>query len=129
MIALLVVAAVLGTWELIVAFGVVDSLILPPPSEIAQALYVDRDLLLRDLGVTSYEVVLGLLGAIGLGLVLAALMHFSPLVRRGLHPLIVGSQAVPILVIAPLLILILGFGLGGKLVIVVPSLSDHDQRL
>ena len=45
-------------------------------------------------------------------------MHVSPAVRRALRPLVIGSQAVPVPVIAPLLILVLGFGLAPKILLV-----------
>ena len=45
-------------------------------------------------------------------------MHLSPALRRALQPLVIGSQAVPVPVIAPLVILVLGFGLAPKVLLV-----------
>src|SRR5215211_6415481 len=115
--ALLVLAALAG-WEALVRAGVVDELLLPAPTDIAQSLWTDRSLLADDLAVTAGEVVLGLLAAIALGAALALGMHLSPPVRRALRPLVIGSQAVPVPVIAPLFILVLGFGLAPKVLMV-----------
>jgi putative hydroxymethylpyrimidine transport system permease protein len=118
MAAALLVLAALGAWELIVRAGVVDALLLPAPTHIAQALYEDRAILGEDLLVTGFEVALGLAGAIAVGAALALGMHLYTPVRRALRPLVIGSQAVPIPIIAPLFILVLGFGLAPKVLMV-----------
>jgi putative hydroxymethylpyrimidine transport system permease protein len=117
-IAVVVLVGVLGAWEAVVRLGGVDELLLPAPTQIAQALWDDRALLAPDLWTTTYEVVLGLSLAIAAGAALALAMHLSPGVRRALHPLVIGSQAVPVPVIAPLVILALGFGLAPKVLLV-----------
>jgi NitT/TauT family transport system permease protein/putative hydroxymethylpyrimidine transport system permease protein len=115
---LLVIAVLLGGWELTVRAGAVDSLLLPAPTQIAQSLWEDRALLAPDLWVTTYEVVLGLAAALVLGAALAVAMHMVPAIDRALRPLVVGSQAVPIPVVAPLIVLVLGFGLAPKILII-----------
>jgi putative hydroxymethylpyrimidine transport system permease protein len=117
-IAALLLLAGLGVWEAIVRAGVVDDLILPAPTQVLDSLWTDRGLLASDLWVTGYEVLLGLTAAIAVGAALAVAMHVSPLMRRALRPLIIGSQAVPIPVIAPLIVLVLGFGLAPKILLV-----------
>jgi NitT/TauT family transport system permease protein/putative hydroxymethylpyrimidine transport system permease protein len=115
--ALLVLAALAG-WEAIVRAGVVDPLLLPAPSAVAEALWEDRGVLAPDLLTTAGEVLLGLLAAIAAGVAIAVAMHLSSVIRRALRPLVIGSQAVPIPVIAPLVVLVLGFGLAPKVLLV-----------
>ena len=67
MTALLVVVVLLAGWEALVRLGGVDPLILPPPTDVLQALWDDRSLLAPDLWTTTYEVVLGLLAAVVAG--------------------------------------------------------------
>jgi putative hydroxymethylpyrimidine transport system permease protein len=117
-IAALLLLAGLGAWEAIVRAGVVDDLILPAPTQVLDSLWTDRGLLASDLWVTGYEVLIGLAAAIALGAVLAVAMHLSPLARRALRPLVIGSQAIPIPVVAPLIVLVLGFGLAPKILLV-----------
>jgi putative hydroxymethylpyrimidine transport system permease protein len=118
MAALVVVIALLAGWEALVRTEVVDPLLLPAPTDIAQALWTDRALLSEDLAVTAGEVVLGLAAALAIGVALAVAMHLFPPVRRALRPLVIGSQAVPVPIVAPLLILVLGFGLAPKILLV-----------
>lgn len=116
--AVVVLALALGTWEAYTALGGVDPLVLPAPHDVASALWTDRSLLGHDLLVTGEEVLLGILIAVALGLVCAIAIHLSPVIRRAVYPLLIASQTVPIVVIAPLLVVWLGFGLAPKLAIV-----------
>jgi NitT/TauT family transport system permease protein/putative hydroxymethylpyrimidine transport system permease protein len=116
--AALLIVALLGGWEALVRGGVVDELLLPAPSQVATSLYDDRSLLAHDLWVTTYEVLLGLALAVAVGALIAVAMHLVPAVRRALRPLVIGSQAIPIPVIAPLVVLVLGFGLAPKLLLI-----------
>ncbi len=118
MMSLLIVAVLLGGWELYADLGGVDDFILPAPSQIATALWDDRSLLWSNLLVTAQEVGLGILVALVLGFVLAVALHFSGALRRGVYPLLVASQAVPIVIIAPLLVVWFGFGIVPKLAII-----------
>jgi ABC-type nitrate/sulfonate/bicarbonate transport system permease component len=68
--------------------------------------------------VTAKEVLLGIVVATVVGFVLAVAIHFSPTVRRAVYPLVVASQAVPVVVFAPVLAFWLGFGLLPKLVVI-----------
>jgi len=114
----LVLLALLGAWELYVDVGGVDPLILPAPHEVAKSLYTDRALLWSNFLVTAREVLLGALVAMAFGLVLAVAIHFSRALRASVYPLIVASQAVPIVILAPILAFWLGFGIGPKLVVI-----------
>ena len=119
MSALLVVAGLLGAWEAYADSGATSSFVLPAPHEIAVALWNDAGLLAANLAPTAVEVGLGILLALLLGFTLAVAIHLSAIVRRALYPLAVGSQAIPIAVIAPLLVFWWGFGVFPKLVVIV----------
>ena len=115
---LLVVVLVIAAWQIYVDSGGVDDLVLASPSQIAQALWDDRALLLDNLRVTAVEVGLGIVCALVLGLVLGVLLHWFEWTRRALYPLMVGSQAVPLVILAPLLVYWVGFGILPKLAII-----------
>jgi len=137
----LLMAALLALWEGYARVSAVDDFILPTPSEIAGALWRDRGLLFDNLLVTAQEVGLGVLAALVLGFSLAVALHFSRALRRGAYPLLVASQAVPVVIIAPLLVVWFGFVILPKLAIialacffpvvvttlVALSSVDHDQ--
>ena len=116
---ILLLAALIGLWELYVDLkGPSFSLILPPPHQVARSLYTDRSLLWSSFGVTAREVVLGILVACAAGLLLAIAIHFSQAFRRAAYPLVIASQAVPVVILAPVLAFWLGFGILPKLVVV-----------
>jgi len=116
--ALVLLLALAGAWELYVDVGGINSYILPAPHAIAVALYRDRSLLWSNFLVTAEEVLLGIVLAALAALVLATAMHFSRLVRSSVYPLLIASQTIPIPMLAPILILWLGFGLAPKLIVV-----------
>lgn len=113
-----IVLALLGAWELYVRLGSVDALLLPAPSAVAETLVEDRGMLWSNLTVTAAEIGLGILLALAVGLGLAIALHLSRSARTAVYPLLVASQAVPIVVVAPLLILWFGYDLGPKVAII-----------
>jgi NitT/TauT family transport system permease protein/putative hydroxymethylpyrimidine transport system permease protein len=115
---LLVLAILIGAWEVYVDAGGADPLLLPPPHAVARALYEDRGLLWSNFLTTAEEVLLGIAVATVAALALAIVIHFSPTLRRALYPLLVASQAIPIPIISSVLILWLGFSILPKLVVV-----------
>ena len=116
--AALIVLAFLGVWQLYTELSGLDAFVLPSPAEVAASLYDDRGLLLDNFLITGGEMLLGLTCALVLGVALTVLLHLSAPARRGLYPLLVGTQVVPIVLIAPLLVAWFGFGLLPKLGIV-----------
>jgi ABC-type nitrate/sulfonate/bicarbonate transport system permease component len=116
---LLVVFALVGAWQAFADLRHIDPIILPTPAEVGSAMWTDRSLLLDGLGRTCEIVLLGTTIAMALGVLIGAALHRSPRGRRAIEPLLVGSQAIPIPVLAPLLVIWLGFGLAPQLVLVV----------
>jgi ABC-type nitrate/sulfonate/bicarbonate transport system permease component len=116
--ALALLALLLGAWEVYVQTGGVDRLVLPAPHEIAASLWSNAGFIASNLRPTAEEVVLGIALALASGFTLAVAIHLSPVLRRAIYPLAVGSQAVPIAVIAALLIFWWGFGILPKLAVI-----------
>jgi len=113
-----IVLTLLGAWELYADFGPVDRLILPAPHEVASRLWLDRALLWDDFTVTAGEVLLGILVAGAAGFFCAIALHMWLALRISIYPLLVASQTIPIVMVAPLLVTWLGFGLAPKLAII-----------
>lgn len=112
---LIVLAAV---WELAVFGLAVPKWILPAPSAIWQAFWDTRSLMGAHVGQTMLEVAIGIGVALTTGVAVAAVLDFSPWLRRAVYPLLVISQTVPILALAPLLIIWFGFGIAPKVIVV-----------
>jgi ABC-type nitrate/sulfonate/bicarbonate transport system permease component len=108
----------LGGWQAYVRLGGVDDILLPSPTTVLRALHDDRALLWDAFLRTAQEILLGVAVALVVGTVLAIAMHLSRVVRAALGPLVVGTQAIPLPVLAPVLVFWLGFGLAPKLAIV-----------
>src|SRR6266851_2134856 len=115
---LALLAAMVGMWELIVRAAHVPDYLFPAPSAVASSLTDDSGLLGRATLVTVREIVLGYLLAVAVALLIAILLHFSAALRRALLPILVLSQTVPTVLLAPILAVLLGYGLEPKLVVV-----------
>jgi putative hydroxymethylpyrimidine transport system permease protein len=116
--AAVLLAALLGVWELYVDSGGANSVILPAPHAIAASLYDDRGLLWSNFLVTAEEILLGIAVAAVAALLIASAMHFFITVRRASLPLLIASQTIPVPMLAPVLVLWLGFGLLPKVIVV-----------
>ncbi len=114
-IALLVVAVAL--WQVLAIVMNAPDYLVPKPSEIAQSLAENQSALLANGLDTLQEVLFGFAVAIICGVVTAALIAESRLVRRSLYPLVVASQTVPIVAIAPLILIWFGFGTTSKVAV------------
>ncbi|MDX6474487.1 MAG: putative hydroxymethylpyrimidine transport system permease protein [Gaiellaceae bacterium] len=115
---LALVGAGFGIWELVVRLARVPDYLFPAPSAVVASMRSDARLLSDAALVTAREVVLGYLLAVAIALLAAVLLHFSTMLRRALLPLLVLSQTVPTVVFAPILAILLGFGIAPKLVVV-----------
>jgi putative hydroxymethylpyrimidine transport system permease protein len=114
----LLAAVLLGAWEAYARLGGIDDFLLPAPTEVAQALWDDRALLWHNFRVTAGEVLLGIVVAVAAGVLCSVALHFSRTLRRTTYPLLVASQTVPIVIVAPLLVVWLGYDLAPKLAII-----------
>ncbi|QIB68787.1 ABC transporter permease [Aminipila butyrica] len=109
----------LGIWEAVVRAAEIPLYILPAPSAILQALAAERSALLLHGLVTMKETLAGLVLAAALAMVLAVVMDRFELFRTAVYPLLVVSQTIPVLVLAPIFMIYLGFGMAPKVLIVV----------
>lgn len=113
------IAVVLLLWWAGAAFAGLSSFVLPGPLDVMEAAWRTRSLWISGMGWTLLATGIGLALALLLGMACAALIDLSPLIRRALYPLLVASQTIQVLAIAPLLVIWLGFGLAPNVAIVV----------
>ncbi len=112
-------AVLIGVWELWVRLAGIDSAVLAPPSRVARALVDTSDALARHAATTLAETAIGLMIGTLVGVGVAALISASPRSRRTVEPLLVVLQTIPPIVLAPILVLALGFGWAPRIVVVV----------
>jgi putative hydroxymethylpyrimidine transport system permease protein len=115
---LVLLAGAVGLWEVVVRAANVPDYLFPAPTSVASSLGSDAGLLGRASLVTAREVLLGYLVAVAAALVIAVALHASTALRRALLPLLVLSQTVPTVLLAPILAILLGYGIEPKLVVV-----------
>ena len=115
---LLLLAVGVAAWQVVASLPAVDDLTLASPLETLAALRRDLPLLLDGALVTLVEVVLGLVLAVALGTASAMAMHLVHPLRDAAYPVLVASQAIPVVVLAPLFVLAFDYGLAPKLAIV-----------
>jgi len=121
---MLLLAGLVAAWQIAASTEALADLLglepflIPSPVEIAEALWENRSLLAENAWVTLKEVVFGFAIAMVAGLAFAIAMHLSETLRLALQPLVVASQTIPIIVIAPILVVWFGFGSGPTLAVV-----------
>ena len=106
---LMLAAVILVAWEVLVRVLAVPAYVLPAPSQIAAEIYFDRKIIFSQLGVTLFEIMSGYVLSCVVGFCLSVLIVYSAAFRRGVLPLVVASQTIPVIAIAPLLVIWFGY--------------------
>jgi len=106
-------------WEIISKSASLPEYILPAPTRIVMSVFADFDIYWFDLVVTIIETISGFLIAIVLGFASAILMDSFKIINKIIYPLLITSQTIPIITLAPLFIIWFGYGLLPKIIIVV----------
>ncbi len=116
---LAVLIGIVLVWEGWVRLFKVDPFLLPAPSRILKVFRAQGSLYADNTWRTVQETAVGFAVAILTGLFFAFVIDATPFLRRAVYPLLIASQTIPIIAIAPLFIIWLGFGLLPKVVIIV----------
>ncbi len=118
LIPLFLIVLVIGGWEITVRLRDTPRWFLPPPSAVFTALIDSRRTLLHHTFVTLEEVALGFLLAFMLGVAFALAIASSRIVERAFYPFVIASQAIPIIALAPILLIWFGYGMTPKIIVV-----------
>jgi len=110
---------ILALWLILSEGGIVPSYMLPSPVAVISSFVTDFPTLMTHLLVTAQEAFWGLLIGIALAFIMAVLMDRYELVRRSLYPVMVITQTIPTIALAPILVLWMGFGKAPKIAVVV----------
>ncbi|MCF7549736.1 ABC transporter permease [Pseudonocardia sp. WMMC193] len=113
-----VVALLLAGWQLGVTLSGVAPQVLPSPLRVVEQGWANRAALWTNTLPTLQVTAVGFALSLAVGWVLATAVDFSPWLRRALLPLMIASQTLPIIAIAPLMILWFGFGLLPKVLVI-----------
>jgi len=111
---LAVLVGIVLFWIFMIEWRGFHRIVLPPPSEVVEALYENRADYVRAGFVTFYEMILGFLAGGALGFLSAIGIYYSPFLRRSLYPLLLGFRIVPKVAFVPLFLVWFGIGVGVK---------------
>ena len=117
--AMIALALLLFLWWAICALGVVPAYMLPSPGAVLLAFTGDFKNLMYHAGTSLQEAAYGLLIGIVLAFIIAAVMDRFSVLDKAFSPLLVITQTIPTIAIAPLLVLWMGFGMAPKITLVV----------
>lgn len=115
------VAVLLILWQTVCALGLVPGYMLPSPVEVVRAFAGELPLLWENSLVTLQEAFLGLILGVGMGFLAAVLMDAFDILYKAFYPLLILTQTVPSVAIAPLLVLWFGYGMTPKIILIVIS--------
>ncbi|MBX3083549.1 MAG: ABC transporter permease [Anaerolineae bacterium] len=117
---LLILVGLVCLWQALAQLDQSRIKVIPAPSEIAAAAWRTQETLLtRHIPATLLVTALGTGIAVAFGLVVATALDFSPLLRRAVYPLLIASQTIPTIALATILVMIFGFALLPKVIVVV----------
>ncbi|SHM38501.1 ABC transporter permease [Gracilibacillus kekensis] len=116
--AIIVIVSILTIWEITSRLLQIPTWILPAPTTIVQEAFTSwhnyNHHILSTITLTGSGFAIG----VSVGLLIAILLHLVPRIREALYPLLILSQNIPIIVLAPLLVIWFGFGITPKLLII-----------
>ncbi|MCI9145851.1 MAG: ABC transporter permease [Eubacterium sp.] len=113
------IAVIILIWFLCNNFELVPAYMLPSPLDVAKAFINNFSIMLKQAAVTLQEAIYGLGIGIMLAFIVAALMDRFSFLRKAIYPILVITQTIPTIAIAPLLVLWMGFGMAPKITLVV----------
>ncbi|MGN0311533.1 MAG: ABC transporter permease [Lachnospiraceae bacterium] len=115
----LVIAVLIIIWQMVCNAGIIPGYMLPSPVQVGKAFVSDLPLLMEHTRVTLIEAFLGMGVGVLLGFVVAVLMDAFPLIYKGFYPIVIITQTIPTIAIAPLLVLWMGYDMAPKVTLVV----------
>ncbi|MHB1613820.1 MAG: ABC transporter permease [Actinomycetes bacterium] len=117
LLPVVVLAAIIGLWQACTLIFHVPVYLVPSPSRVWHSMVDNRTVLFGNAGPTIYEAGLGFLVGNAVGILLAILFVHSDFAQRALFPIAVFAKTVPIIAVAPLLIIFFGYGTTPKMII------------
>lgn len=112
------IAAVLLLWQLLSMSGFIPPYMLPGPLRVIEVFIADFPLLMRHLIYTLMEAMAGLALAVTTAFILALIMDANRIIKQSLTPILLLTQTMPVIAVAPLLILWMGYGHAPKITLV-----------
>ena len=120
-LSIVAIAALLAIWQLVCTLGLIPNYMLPSPVEVLRAFAEEFPLLLENSKITLQEAFIGLFIGVAVGFLAAVLMDAFDVLYKAFYPLLIITQTIPSVAIAPLLVLWFGYEMTPKIVLIVIS--------
>jgi len=114
----LAILTILVFWEITAILTRVNEILLPRPSKVFIVMVTQRAILLKHMWITLYEILVGFVLAVGVGIGMAIGIAHSDILKKMLYPLLVASQNIPKVAIGPLFVIWMGMGIASKALLV-----------
>lgn len=111
--------ALLLIWEVVVDKGVIERFLLPSPIDVIKATLAMKGDLAKSTFTTLYEASIGFAISTFLAMILAVLMDSINIIKKAIYPILIVSQTIPIIALAPLFAIWFGFGALPKIIAVI----------
>ena len=115
----LAITIILAVWQILSGAGIVPKFMLPSPADVIKAFFEDFNLLMYHAKTTLVEAFLGLSLGILLGFIVAVIMDRFEIAYKAIYPVLIITQTIPTVAIAPLLVLWLGYGILPKISLII----------
>lgn len=119
LIPIIFLGLLISIWHFVTEYGYIEKYLLPSPKDVAIAFFEILPQLKPHIIITLKEALLGFALAIILAIVLAILMDNIEIIKKAIYPLLIISQTVPIIILAPLFAIWFGFGIFPKIIVVM----------
>lgn len=105
-------------WQIVCSLDLIPAYMLPSPIQVIKAFIEEFNVLIGHLAISLSEAFLGLIIGISVAFILAIGMDHYKVLYKLLYPLLIISQTVPVIAIAPLLVLWMGYGIAPKVMVI-----------
>lgn len=115
------IIALVSAWQIVSISGLVPRFMLPSPADILSAIVEDFANLMKHSYVTLSEAFCGMIIAVCLSFIISFLMDRYDVINKSIYPLLIITQTVPTIALAPILLLWFGYGVAPKIILITIS--------
>ncbi len=110
---------IFAAWFFVSEGGLIAEFMLPSPISVMKAIYENFGILMQNAWITVEESIIGLMAGVAVSFVVATLMDRFSILYKAFYPILIITQTIPTIAIAPMLVLWMGFGMAPKITMVV----------
>ncbi len=117
--AILLILIITLIWGVISELNIIPQFMLPAPFDVFKAFYENFFILLKHSTFTIFEAIMGLICSIILAFLMSIFMDYFKIAKQSIYPLLIVTQTVPTIAVAPIIVLFFGYGILSKIILVI----------